>query len=52
LRELKDSGLGDRDEMAATKTPAIASRKPEVIRALRELAEEATALRETVEMAG
>ena len=50
LRELKDSGLGDRDEMLAAKPPAIASGKPDVIHALRELAAEASALRKTVEI--
>ena len=50
LRELKDSGLGDRDEMPIAKPPSIALRKPEVIRALRELAAEASALRKTVEI--
>lgn len=52
LRELKDSGLGDRDEMPAARQASIASREPEVIRALRELAAEASALRKTVEIAG
>jgi uncharacterized membrane protein YdbT with pleckstrin-like domain len=51
LRELKDSGLGDRDEIVAVRPPSIASREPYVIHALRELAAEASALRKTVEMA-
>ena len=51
LRELKDSGLGDRDETTAVKPQAVASRRPDVIRALRELGEEASALRKTVEAA-
>ena len=49
LRELKDSGLGDRDEMPAGKSPSNASAKPEVIHALRALAAEASALRQAVE---
>jgi uncharacterized membrane protein YdbT with pleckstrin-like domain len=48
LRELKDSGLGDRDEIVATGLPSISSGTPEVIRALRELAAEASTLRKTV----
>jgi uncharacterized membrane protein YdbT with pleckstrin-like domain len=52
LRELKDSGLGDRDEMPAAKPTSISSRQPGVIHALRELAAEASALRKTVEMVG
>jgi uncharacterized membrane protein YdbT with pleckstrin-like domain len=51
LRDLKDSGLGDRDEMLAAKQ-APTSREPEVIEALRKLAAEASALRKTVEIAG
>jgi uncharacterized membrane protein YdbT with pleckstrin-like domain len=51
LRELKDSGLGDRDETPAIRPPSIASRGPEVIDALREIASEASALRKTVELA-
>ena len=51
LRELKDSGLGDRDETTAVKPQAVASRRPDVIRALRELGVEASALRKTVEAA-
>src|SRR5688572_10161680 len=50
LRELKDSGLGDRDELPAAKPPASSFREPEVIHALRDLAAEASALRRTVEM--
>jgi membrane protein YdbS with pleckstrin-like domain len=50
LRELKDSGLGDRDEMPAAELPSSVSRGPEVINALRQLAIEASALRKTVEV--
>ena len=50
LRELKDSGLGDRDEIAAVKPPLVAPGEPEVIYALRDLATEASALRKTVEI--
>ena len=49
LRELKDSGLGDHDELPAAQQPAIAAAKPEVIHALRALAAEASALRQAVE---
>jgi uncharacterized membrane protein YdbT with pleckstrin-like domain len=49
--ELKDSGLGDRDEAVAAKPPSTSSREPEVVRVLRELAAEASALRKTVEIA-
>ena len=52
LRELKDSGLGDRDEIGKAPQAAIPSGTPEVIHALRELAAEASALRQTVEIAG
>jgi hypothetical protein len=51
LRELKDSGLGDRDEMSTARQPSISSGEPAVISALRELAAEAAALRRTVERA-
>jgi uncharacterized membrane protein YdbT with pleckstrin-like domain len=51
LRELKDSGLGDRDELPPARSPSIASGKPQMIDALRDLAAEASALRKTVEMA-
>jgi uncharacterized membrane protein YdbT with pleckstrin-like domain len=51
LRELKDSGLGDRDEVSVAKSLLTATREPEVIQALRELADEASALRKTVEVA-
>jgi len=51
LRGLKDSGLGDRDEMLASRQGAISSTEPAVISALRELAAEAAALRRTVERA-
>jgi uncharacterized membrane protein YdbT with pleckstrin-like domain len=51
LRELKDSGLGDRDEILAAKPRPIASPETEVIHALRELAAEASELRKTVEVA-
>jgi uncharacterized membrane protein YdbT with pleckstrin-like domain len=51
LREMKDSGLGDRDEMVAAKPASISLREPTVIYALRDLAAEATALRKTIEMA-
>jgi uncharacterized membrane protein YdbT with pleckstrin-like domain len=51
LRELKDSGLGDRDELLPAKPPSVAPREPEVILALRELAAAASALRKTVETA-
>jgi uncharacterized membrane protein YdbT with pleckstrin-like domain len=51
LRELKDSGLGDRDEMSTARQPSISSGEPAVISALRELAAEASALRRTVERA-
>lgn len=49
LRELKDSGLGDRDEILTAKPLLTATRVPEVIHALRGLAAEASALRRTVE---
>lgn len=52
LRELKDSGLGDRDELPSAKPTSIAPLAPAAISALRELAQEASALRRTVEMAG
>jgi uncharacterized membrane protein YdbT with pleckstrin-like domain len=53
LRELKDSGLGDRDEMLAVKPPPFSSQEqPEVLHALRQLAAEASALRKTVEFGG
>ena len=51
LRELKDSGLGDRDELLPARTGRITSAQPPVINALRELAAEATALRKAVQMA-
>lgn len=51
LRELKDSGLGDRDEIPAARLASTVSRTPEAIHALRELAAEAIALRKTVEIA-
>ena len=51
LRELKDSGLGDRDEVPATTPRSTTSNEPEVIGALRALAAEASALRRTVESA-
>lgn len=51
LRELKDSGLGDRDEVLASRQQSISSREPLVINALRELAAEASALRKTIEIA-
>ncbi|HXA10134.1 MAG TPA: PH domain-containing protein [Chthoniobacterales bacterium] len=49
LRELKDSGLGDHEE-AARATPPAALRVPsaQLLAALREVAAEATALREAV----
>ena len=50
LRELKDSGLGDRDEIRVATLPSIPAGTPEVIRALRDLAAEAIALRKTVEI--
>jgi uncharacterized membrane protein YdbT with pleckstrin-like domain len=50
LRHLKDSGLGDHDELPAAKTRSVAPLSPEAINALRELAKEAFALRKTVEM--
>jgi uncharacterized membrane protein YdbT with pleckstrin-like domain len=49
LRELKDSGLGDRDELPIAPRPSTPAQAPEVIYALRELAAEASALRKTVE---
>lgn len=52
LGELKDSGLGDRDEVLASTQRSISSGEPAVISALRELAVEAAALRKTVERAG
>ncbi|HEV2839915.1 MAG TPA: PH domain-containing protein [Chthoniobacterales bacterium] len=52
LRGLKDSGLGDRDEMLTSRQPPILSGEPAVIGAFRELAAEATALRRAVEVAG
>jgi uncharacterized membrane protein YdbT with pleckstrin-like domain len=52
LRELKDSGLGDRDEMPKGGPATFSSPQPAVIRALRELAAEASTLRKTVEIAG
>jgi uncharacterized membrane protein YdbT with pleckstrin-like domain len=51
LRELKDSGLGDRDEVLASNQPMISTGEPAVLGALRELAAEAAALRRTVERA-
>ena len=51
LRELKDSGLGDRDELSTGRQPSISSTEPAVISALRELAAEAAAMRRTVERA-
>ena len=48
LRDLKDSGLGDRDETPAAKPVSLPSRSPGLIKALRELAAEAVALRKTV----
>ena len=50
LRELKDSGLGDRDELPAARTPSSPSREPQMIHALRALAAEASALRKTVKI--
>jgi membrane protein YdbS with pleckstrin-like domain len=52
LRELKDSGLGDRDEMLAAGPSTLSLPRPGVIHALRDLATEASALRRTVERAG
>jgi uncharacterized membrane protein YdbT with pleckstrin-like domain len=52
LRELKDSGLGDRDEMLTAKPVSLPSRSPALINSLREIAAEAAALRKTVEIAG
>ena len=51
LRELKDSGLGDRDELPVAKPTSIGPQAPAAISALRELAKEASALRKTVEPA-
>jgi membrane protein YdbS with pleckstrin-like domain len=51
LRELKDSGLGDREEVPVSGPPSFSSRGPQVIIALRELAAEASALRKTMEIA-
>jgi hypothetical protein len=51
LRELKDSGLGDRDEIRPATLPSIPSQRPAVIHALRDLAAEASALRKAVELA-
>ena len=50
LRELKDSGLGDRDELPVAKPRSTPLETPVIIRALRELAAEASALRKTVEV--
>jgi uncharacterized membrane protein YdbT with pleckstrin-like domain len=52
LRELKDSGLGDREEALAPSQPSASPRESQVISALRQLAAEASALRKTVEIAG
>jgi uncharacterized membrane protein YdbT with pleckstrin-like domain len=52
LRELKDSGLGDREEVVALRQAPISSTEPAMISALRQLATEAAALRKTVEIAG
>ena len=49
LRELKDSGLGDRDEVLGPRPPSMSWKEPQLIDALRELAAEAVALRRTVE---
>ena len=51
LRELKDSGLGDRDELPTARPATLSSAQPAVMHALRELAAEACALRKTVEIA-
>jgi uncharacterized membrane protein YdbT with pleckstrin-like domain len=51
LRELKDSGLGDRDEVLASRQPSMSSRERQVISALRELAAEASTLRKAIEIA-
>ena len=51
LRDLKDSGLGDRDEITEAKPVSPPSRSPGLINALREVAAEAAALRKTVEIA-
>ena len=48
LRQLKDSGLGDHEEMTAH-APSPAAASPDVLAALREVAAEARALRETAE---
>lgn len=52
LRELKDSGLGDRDELPTGRPATHSSARPEVIHALRDLAAEALAFRKTAEIAG
>ena len=49
LRELKDSGLGDHDDKPSARQPSLPGQESEVIRALRELAAEASALRKTME---
>jgi membrane protein YdbS with pleckstrin-like domain len=46
LRQLKDSGLGDHEELLSPKRPTTSS--PAMVSALRELRAEATALREAV----
>jgi uncharacterized membrane protein YdbT with pleckstrin-like domain len=51
LRQLKDSGLGDHDEMIPAKLTPSSPRGSEVIHALRALSAEASALRRTVEIA-
>src|SRR5688572_12787642 len=51
LRKLKDSGLGDRDELPAARTLSLTASQPAVILALRDLAAEASALRRSVEIA-
>ena len=51
LRKMKDSGLGDHDDLPAAPTRPITLSQPAVIHALRELAAEASALRKTVEIA-
>jgi uncharacterized membrane protein YdbT with pleckstrin-like domain len=50
LRELKDSGLGDRDEVLVSRQVSSSSPEREVINALRALATEASALRRTIEI--
>jgi uncharacterized membrane protein YdbT with pleckstrin-like domain len=52
LREMKDSGLGDRDEILGAKPVWLPSPAPGLINALREVAAEAAALRKSVETFG